>query len=147
MGTNMSIRVTFDTVDIREYERIAGDHPESKIGPPVALGWGYVEGKSVSLDEYELQKRRKAIRWLTSVARRNILQLFGVPDEEILQAEKDVQKIQQNRERTRKQGSISGRTESAVRNIKRTLKRSFSRERLFKGFADAQHQMYPLSVI
>mmetsp|Transcript_30524 Transcript_30524/g.46238 ORF Transcript_30524/g.46238 Transcript_30524/m.46238 type:complete len:164 (-) Transcript_30524:159-650(-) len=142
-----SIRVTFDTVDVREYERTVGDHPETKIGPPIALGWGYVEGKSVPLDQFELQKRRKGIRRMTSVARRNILQLFGVPDDEILQAENDVQKIQKSRERTRKQGSISGRTESAVRNIKRTFKRSFSRERLFKGFAEAQNQMYPISVI
>merc|ERR1711976_888571 len=111
-------------------------HPETKIGPPVALVWSYIEGKSVSLDEYERQRRRKGTRRMTSVARRKILQLFGVPDDEILQAEKDVQKVQHGRERTKKQGIISGRTESAVRNIKRTLKRSFSREPLFKGFAD-----------
>merc|ERR1719446_67569 len=139
-------RVSFHTVNVREFERVVGDHPETKIGPPVSIGWGYVDVEPLSLDHFETQKARKGIRRMTSVARRNILQIFGVPDDEILRAESEVRKIRESRERTNKQGNISGRTESALQSLKSKLKRSFSRERLFRGVAEAQRHIYPISV-
>ena len=43
--------VCFGTTEVREYERVLGDHPHLSIG--LAIGWDYQEQDPVSVDDYE----------------------------------------------------------------------------------------------
>lgn len=93
-------RVSFGSVHVREYERIVGDHPETRVGVPLAIGWAfYVDelygespGGGVSLDSYEAYRAvrgsRRRLR-LSSVTRKNLLlHVFGVPIGEVQEAER-----------------------------------------------------------
>ena len=51
--------VKFSTVEMRHYQRIVGDHPDVEI--PLAIGWEFVQGTPMSVNELEEQKEdRKA---------------------------------------------------------------------------------------
>lgn len=53
-GTGIKRNVSFGTLNIREYERTLGDHPDVTSGPPLALGWEYREvATGIQLVEYE----------------------------------------------------------------------------------------------
>lgn len=45
--------VSFDTLSIREYSQVLGDHPCCTVGPPVALGWDYTESPKTTVERYE----------------------------------------------------------------------------------------------
>jgi hypothetical protein len=49
-------RVSFDYIHVREYERILGDHPDTKMGPPLSLGWKYMEQSRMDIGQYERQR-------------------------------------------------------------------------------------------
>ena len=44
--------VSFGPIFVREYERIVGDHPETQIGVPLGLGWGFYQREAVLDSEY-----------------------------------------------------------------------------------------------
>lgn len=54
--------VTFDAIRVREYTQVLGDHPCCTIGPPISLGWEYIQNGVKSLDEYEATRRRRRNR-------------------------------------------------------------------------------------
>ena len=47
-------RVSFTSLEIREYPVIPGDHPLCSSGCPIELGWDYNRSSEHSLDDYEL---------------------------------------------------------------------------------------------
>lgn len=68
-------RVDFDYVEIREYERIIGDHPWCSYGPPISIGWNHHLLAKYSLDEYEtmmLKSPRRTKKELYLPARKRI---------------------------------------------------------------------------
>ena len=54
--------VSFDKVYIREYERSLGDSPAVSSGPPIGLGWAYMETTEVPVEHYETAVRAPAPR-------------------------------------------------------------------------------------
>lgn len=127
--------VKFGSIQIREYNRIVGDHPDVRVGPPLAIGWDYHEFEAQPLDEYEANRPSKRVFLrLTSITRKNLLiNNFGIPEEEVRSAEKEIQRIRKLREKTNKQGKASDKIESAFLGAKRSVKRrSFS---MIKGLA------------
>uniref|UniRef100_A0A7S4T570 Uncharacterized protein n=1 Tax=Ditylum brightwellii TaxID=49249 RepID=A0A7S4T570_9STRA len=48
-------RVSFSTVEVRQYERIIGDHPCCVSGPPLSIGWKHDTKKTrrYSLDDHD----------------------------------------------------------------------------------------------
>ena len=142
-------RVSFSTVEIREYERVVGDHPETKVGPPIAIGWAFAEPEVSMLDDYEADRTatRKGTRRLSSITRKNILKnVFEIPEEEIRMAEKEVQKIVLKRSKTSNQGKVAEKVEEGLESIGRKLKRTFSKERLWKGLVESQ-RMFPTMMV
>lgn len=136
-------RVSFSSIQVREYERIVGDHPDTKVGPPVSIGWKFVENHEVDIDQYEADRTLKGTRRMSSITRKNLLHnVFGIPEEEIRNAEKEVQKILKSRERTSKQGKVSEKIEATTQSFGRRLKRTFSKGQLLKGLAESQ-RMFP----
>mmetsp|Transcript_24645 Transcript_24645/g.49801 ORF Transcript_24645/g.49801 Transcript_24645/m.49801 type:complete len:495 (+) Transcript_24645:347-1831(+) len=45
--------IKFATVTVRNYSMALGDHPGCKFGPPVSIGWDYIEAHPLPIDEYE----------------------------------------------------------------------------------------------
>lgn len=144
-GTKRS--VTFGDVNVREFNRIVGDHPDVSVGPPVSLGWKFVENEPVTVDHYEENKPpRKYVLRMTSITRKNLLRnVFDCPSEEIANAEKEVQKIQKQRKLTNKQGKTGAAVETAVQRAKRRFRRTFSSEHIIKSFAHASGGLIPMT--
>ncbi|CAB9516920.1 expressed unknown protein [Seminavis robusta] len=134
--------VSFGSIQIREYNRVVGDHPDVQVGPPISIGWDFVEHESKSLDTYEADRPpRKFLRRLSSITRKNMLaNVFGVPEEEIRAAEKEVQAIIKSRERTNK----ASKRGSALKSATKKMKRVMLGESLMKGLAAAAGAMMPV---
>ena len=117
--------VSFGDVRVREFERIAGDHPDA-TGPPLSIGWSFNEVKAVPLDSYK--KRRglrsgEAIQPLTASMRLNILQHgFGISPDEIRGQSQEALKAQQQRFRSNKQSKLSAHFEVFVRSNSRKVR-------------------------
>jgi hypothetical protein len=54
---NLTLTVSFDRVMIREYERCVGDNPAVSSGPPIGLGWNYMQARECSVDFFETSMR------------------------------------------------------------------------------------------
>lgn len=141
-------RLSFGFVEVREYQRMVGDHPEVKFGPPMTLSWEFEEKPKQTLNEYELRRPSKRINFhLSGVARRKLLRdVFGATDEEIDQAIKDVQSTRKKRENSLNQPKAVARIDSAVRSAKRKFLRRLSPEVLMNGLSNVAGSMIPLGV-
>jgi hypothetical protein len=133
-------RVGFTFVQIRSFDRIVGDHPDVRNGgPPLSIGWDYVQGHPLDLDDYENYKAEVlkisnkpwmfGLRRLSSGRRRDVLKMFDATQDEIEKAEAEVRRVQKLRQQTNKQTKMSSRTEEMVQSAKRKVKRTFSSPR------------------
>jgi len=123
--------VSFGPIHVRQYERIIGDHPDTKVGVPLSIGWSYCEDESVSIERYEADRIRKGKLRMSSITRKNmLLNVFGLPEKEILQAEQRSKKLRKQRERG------AARSESALKNLGRKLRKGSVS--LLKGMSQAQ---------
>ena len=134
--------VRFGVIDQRIYNRIVGDHPDVKVGPPITFSWEYGVLPSTPIDEYEQQKQQPpsnqpqqltqhqrssyyGLRRLSSITRKNMLRtLFEVSEDEILAAEREVQIIQKQRNRSASQSTASAVVESNFRRAGRKVRKS-----------------------
>eukprot|EP00934_Nitzschia_sp_Nitz4_P001953 Nitzschia sp. Nitz4//scaffold7_size249615//126225//126833//NITZ4_001178-RA/size249615-processed-gene-0.143-mRNA-1//1//CDS//3329558445//1953//frame0 len=130
--------VSFGGVTVREYERVVGDHPDTKIGVPLAIGWAFVEREEKPLAKYEDERVFKGKLRMSSITRKNILHnVFGIPEEEIRVAEKEVQKIRKQRDWSTQENKVGAKTKSAFKSFKKTLKKAVSAEAFLKGLSAA----------
>jgi len=127
--------VSFGPIHVRQYERIVGDHPVTKVGVPLSIGWGYYEDDiypdGVSIERYECDRIHKGKIRMSSITRKNLLlNVFGLPEKEILQAEKRSKKLRKERERG------AAKPESTLKTFGKKLRKgSIS---LLKGISYAQ---------
>ena len=51
-------KVSFDSIEIRQYPRILGDNPSVSCGAPISLSWEYFQDGSVlcSIDDWETMR-------------------------------------------------------------------------------------------
>jgi hypothetical protein len=136
--------VSFGNIQVREYERIVGDHPDTRVGVPLTIGWAFIERPLVSIEQYEGNRIRKGNLRLTSITRKNLLHnVFGIPEEEIRNAEKEIQKIKKQRSTSSKQTLAVAQTETALRGISRKIRRGSWK--VLKGMAAAAQSGMMLS--
>ena len=148
-GSNQNVAlsksVRFGLIDQRIYNRIVGDHPDVKVGPPITFSWEYGVLPSTPIDEYEQQKQRSmssssssgtryqtpynnGLRRLSSITRKNMLRTrFDISDEEINAAEREVQLIQKQRTRSVSQSTASAVVESNFRRAGRKVRKSIGK--------------------
>jgi len=125
--------ITFGTVTIRDYEMTLGDHPDCSYGPPVQLGWNYLEYCPLDVDEYEMHHSlRRPLRnlCLNYYKRKELLGNKeaggkGDFDEQTLKAAwKDVKKTKSKRNLTKAtlpMRRVEDVAESAMRKMGRVL--------------------------
>ena len=121
--------VSFGDVHIREFERIAGDHPDA-TGPPLSIGWSFNEAKSVSLESYEQRRgirSGEAIQPLSATLRQNILQYsFGISADEIRDQTQEALKAKQQRFKSNNQSKLRAHVEVFVRSLSRKARSKHS---------------------
>mmetsp|Transcript_49652 Transcript_49652/g.55325 ORF Transcript_49652/g.55325 Transcript_49652/m.55325 type:complete len:181 (-) Transcript_49652:95-637(-) len=54
-------KISFGNCQIRTYPQVLGDHPCCLEGCPIQLGWKYQEEKSITLDDYENEKKQNSM--------------------------------------------------------------------------------------
>lgn len=120
--------VSFGLIQVREYNRVVGDNPTVRVGPPMSLGWEFVEKQAVPLDDYESFERSRASDFrMGSFARTRLLRHeYDVSLEDIRAAEKIVRKIQRQRVQTAQQGKTAAVIECIIESAKRKMHRIFS---------------------
>jgi hypothetical protein len=141
-------QVQFSVVQVREYERIIGDHPDVSVGPPLSLGWKYEEIKPKPLDDYEQSRISKGDYHLSSFIRKDILVYrFGISEEEIRNVEREVRRIKIQRFETARQGKAGEKRDVVMQSAKRKLRRTFSKEKLLNAMgAGPTSLMFPMMV-
>lgn len=115
--------VSFGPIHVRQYERIVGDHPETKVGVPLGIGWAYNEDEDhpdgISIERYEADRIRKGKVRMSSITRKNMmLHVFGLPEEEIKTAEKRSAKLRKQKEKA------TGATQSTLKKFGKKIKKS-----------------------
>jgi hypothetical protein len=122
--------ITFSVVQVREFERIAGDHPDaSDLGPPLAIGWGFSEHAAVSLDRrYECQRSRssKYLQQLNAETRKTILQHgCSVSPGEIKETIRELNRVKKQRDQMNKRSKFDERVGAVLQSsMSRRAKRS-----------------------
>ena len=92
--------VSFGTVGVREYERIAGDHPDAK-GPCLGISWRFVQQDEVSVDHHmeKHEEPREKLMPLNAETRHFMLyHVFDITKDEIRRAEKVAARVQRQRQ-------------------------------------------------
>lgn len=97
--------VVFNEIHIRNYDQTVGDNPSVSYGPPIQLDWNYQEAEPISVDDYENNRgpRRNTRQMLLNYYNRiNLLTYrFGVTEQELACAEKEVNKVKLGRSITK----------------------------------------------
>ena len=89
LNKNLSKKVSFSNLQIREYELKLGDHPSCRYGPAITMGWNYIPKKDISLDsltDRDTKGKRKSVDPNT---RFEMLRSVGYSNAEILQSFKN----------------------------------------------------------
>mmetsp|Transcript_5506 Transcript_5506/g.12963 ORF Transcript_5506/g.12963 Transcript_5506/m.12963 type:complete len:166 (-) Transcript_5506:276-773(-) len=118
--------VDFGTVEVREYERVAGDHPDVHDpyrGPPLAIGWRFHENAAIPLDSFEESRklaRSPTLAPMNGEMRKNILKHgFQVSESEIQANMKESMRYKKLREKTNKQTKFGERVEGLILSVTR----------------------------
>lgn len=131
--TESKRHISFHEVVVRDYDMVLGDHPNCSYGPPVTLGWHYVEYEPLNLNEYEFHhSRRRPIRQLclNYYRRKEILSLENSTDD-LKKATKTVSRTKMQRTITRQLLpclTLFDACESAGRKLKRIAKKDESKK-------------------
>merc|ERR1712157_296310 len=114
--------VSFQSVEIREYEVTIGDNPSCRKGVPIGLSWNYNPLDSIDIAEYETRKggrrRRSKKRLIVDEKKREIM-LNEHNKEDIARVKKEIAKVQHSRKMSVMFGGILECKEYVGRSFKR----------------------------
>mmetsp|Transcript_27615 Transcript_27615/g.62337 ORF Transcript_27615/g.62337 Transcript_27615/m.62337 type:complete len:332 (+) Transcript_27615:200-1195(+) len=100
----LSKRVSFDCVNVRSYDRCAGDNPGCRFGVPLSLDWSYTKSLPVDINEFEQERstQRSKSFFINKYIRKSILlHEWGIDEAELKERRKETKKIQRQRDLTR----------------------------------------------
>lgn len=146
-----STLVEFGVVNVREYERILGDHPDADEGPPLAIGWEYESVvRDLPVDDFEMtrQSKRRSLQSLRLSPKKRTQMILssssssssplfssdGYSRGEIIQAIKTASKDRSRRERNAKIRPRKERAEEVVESARRMVMKNWRRSRRPSSF-------------
>jgi len=125
--------VGFQTVQVREYERVIGDNPSCSNGAPISIGWRHVSEHSHTMDEYERKRapyrRTQHDLVLTRQEREEKLIEWNHTFPEIIESIRANVRAKHQRRRTVNSIGTYDRWEEAMENASRRLKRTLLLQR------------------
>ena len=103
-----SHKISFGTVQVRQYNIMIGDNPSTRHGPSITYDWEYEEHESIPIDRYEhlRQSQRRTNEedlFIPSNVRELILKRCGYTEDELEMVQKDVDVIRKQRNQTMKE--------------------------------------------
>lgn len=105
--------VSFDTVQIRVFERVLTENPSLQGGPSLGLGWNYKEKKAVPLEKFET---KRASSWTSR--RRSSRDLLMSPEQRERMARKHgFSKVEIEKNARRIERIVRQRDEASSKNI------------------------------
>jgi hypothetical protein len=110
--------VSFDTIEIREYERVVGDNPSCSKGPPISIGWECLLCRLYRINDYEKHvrgpRRTKKEFHLAADKRTHLLvDVWERSEDDIRKARREATYIQYCRAKTAFSGSRAAAKEAA----------------------------------
>ena len=128
--------VTFDSINIREYDVILGDNPACSDGPPLSLDWTFTESTSSTIDDYEEvrgYKRHRKFLYLSAITRRNLLiNRLGYSRSEVNVAEDNLKITKYQRKETKLISTSKEKRQVFLQSAHRKIKRKLSPLVFFK---------------
>jgi hypothetical protein len=133
--SNSKKAVSFGLIHVREYDCVVGDNPTVRVGPPISIGWNYVQKQGVPMDDYEKIKRPRTsdLRMGSYTRKRLLRREFDVSLEDIRAAERIARTIQIQRSQTAQQGKTGAVIEYAMESARRKMHRIFSNKSRLEG--------------
>jgi hypothetical protein len=116
-----SRKISFSTIEVREYPIIPGANPASFAGVPVTIGWTPVEAATLTVEEYESNKpeaRTMVELRMPPCYRDDLLRRLGFSRSEILSSLKTANIVRNQRRRTSETMQLA-RTQEALEKVKR----------------------------
>lgn len=94
--------ISFGSVDVRYYERIASDNPSSTSGPSIGIGWNFKGRGQLTVDEWEKERasQRRKVFQLSAEKRTKLLIAAGCTNKEIVDMIRIVNKSRSQRKST-----------------------------------------------
>ncbi len=103
-----SHKISFGTVQVRQYNIMIGDNPSTRHGPSITYDWEYEEHESIPIDRYEhlRQSQRRTNEedlFIPTNIRELILKNCGYTEDELEMVQKDIDVIRKQRNQTMKE--------------------------------------------
>ena len=96
-------QVTFGIVQVREFQRIPGSHPDCLDGPSLSISWRFVQKDDVKVATFEQRRDQHGVKLqpLNAATRHFILHhVFDVPREKLKRSEKLARRVRLQRQAT-----------------------------------------------
>ena len=129
-ATRIKKTVSFHQVQVQEYARTIGDHPDVVLGPPISMDWEPQHREAHDFDDYETTRegRRKASKIDMRIhpnTRNRMMISAGVSKEEIKAATRTANRVSSQRKSTVASLEVPAITmvEEAAQSLKRKIKR------------------------
>jgi len=125
--------VTFQSLNIRFYDRSIGDNPSVVSGPPISLGWNCVGERKFDLNEWERhrgERRKGPAMLMPRTMREEILRIeVGCSRQEINEALRRVIADKKKRLQTiNNMNTVAGKAEEKIENTLSKVKGIFRRK-------------------
>lgn len=124
--------VSFNKLQIREYDMTLGDHPSAVTGPPVQLSWDHKPENVILLEDYERarqpRRNRKQLRLSYKERERVLFNERGFTPEEVNSAWMEALTIRKQRKETLSLTQTQKQMEEAWESAQRKIGRLFTIE-------------------
>jgi len=92
--------VSFHQVQIREYSRCLGDHPEARSGPPLSIIWDYMDETCTDVEEYERNRPlRRSLEQMAVPSKLRREMLLNETDSTAVEIEQVMKEAKKERDR------------------------------------------------
>jgi len=124
--------VSFNKLQIREYDMTLGDHPSAVTGPPVQLSWDHKPEQDIPLEEYERarqpRRNRRQLRLSYKERERVLFTERGFTAEEVNSAWMEALTIRKQRKETLSLTDAQRQMEEVWESTQRKIGRLFTIE-------------------